>query len=79
MPDFQFPVGARNSSLLNSGQTGSGAHPASYTMGTVGPFPRGKVGGGRGVKQPGHEVDHSPPSSTEIKNGEAIPTLPHMP
>jgi len=39
-------------------QTGPEAHPASYTMGT-GSFP--------GVKQPGHGIDHSPPSSAEVK------------
>jgi len=38
-------------------QTGPGAHPASYTMGT-GSFPR--------VKQPGHGIDHPPPSSTKV-------------
>jgi hypothetical protein len=42
-------------------QTGSGAHPASCTMGTGGPFPGGKV-------QPGHDTDHSPPSSAEVMN-----------
>jgi hypothetical protein len=42
-------------------QTGSGAHPASYTVGTRGPFPGGKV-------RPGRDADHSPPSSTEVKN-----------
>jgi len=39
-------------------QTGPGAHPASYTMGT-GPFP--------GVKQSGCGTDHSCPSSAEVK------------
>jgi len=39
-------------------QTGSEAHPASYTMGT-GSFP--------GVKQPGRGVDHPLPSSAEVK------------
>ena len=39
-------------------QTGSGAHPASYTMGT-GSFP--------GVKRPGRGVNHPPPSSAEVK------------
>jgi hypothetical protein len=39
-------------------QTYPGAHPASYTMGT-GSFP--------GVKRPGTGVDHSPPSSAEVK------------
>jgi len=38
--------------------TGSGAHPASCTMGT-GPFP--------GVKRPGRGVDHPPPTSAEVK------------
>jgi hypothetical protein len=30
-------------------QTSSGAHPASYPMGTVGPFPRGKAQSGPGT------------------------------
>jgi hypothetical protein len=30
------------------------------------------------VERPGCEADHSPPSSVEIKNGEALPPLPHM-
>ena len=45
--DFPHPV-----------QTGSGAHPASYVMGT-GSFP--------GVKRPGRGVDHPPTSSAEVK------------
>jgi len=36
----------------------SGAHPASYAMGT-GSFP--------GVKRPGHGIDHLPPSSAKVK------------
>jgi len=39
-------------------QTGPGAHPASYTMGTES-FP--------GVKRPGRGVDHPPPSNAEVK------------
>jgi hypothetical protein len=31
-----------------------------------------------GVRQPGSEADHSPPSSTEAKNGGAIHPLPCM-
>jgi hypothetical protein len=31
-----------------------------------------------GVKRLGREADHSPPSSAEVKNDGAIPTLPHM-
>jgi hypothetical protein len=42
-------------------QTGSGAHPASCTMGTGDPFPGGKA-------RPGRDADHSPPSSAEVKN-----------
>jgi hypothetical protein len=30
------------------------------------------------VKRPEREADHSPPSSAEVKNGGAIPPLPHM-
>jgi hypothetical protein len=41
-------------------QTGSGAHWASYTMGTGGSFPGGKA-------RPGRDADHSPPSSAEVK------------
>jgi hypothetical protein len=37
----------------------TGVHPTSYTMGTGGSFP--------GVKQPGREADHSPPTSAEVK------------
>jgi len=45
--DFSAPV-----------QTGSEAHPASYTMGTRS-FP--------GVKWPGRGIDHLPPSSAEVE------------
>jgi hypothetical protein len=38
-------------------QTGSGANPASYSMGTE-----------RGKARPGRDADHSPPSSAEVKN-----------
>jgi hypothetical protein len=41
----RFPASARDFSLLHSVQTGSGAHPASYTMGTRGCFPGGKAAG----------------------------------
>jgi hypothetical protein len=30
------------------------------------------------VKWQGHEADHSPPYSAEVKNGRAIPPLPHV-
>jgi hypothetical protein len=42
-------------------QTGSGAHPVSCTMGTVGPFPEAKA-------RPGRDADHSPLPSSEVEN-----------
>jgi len=48
-------VGVRFSALV---QTGPGAHPACYTIGTKS-FP--------GIKRPGRGVDHPPPSSAEVK------------
>jgi hypothetical protein len=42
-----IPDKPRCFSLLHSVQTSSGAHPASYTMGTGGPFPG--WGGGKAV------------------------------
>jgi len=51
----RIPVVARFSPRV---QTGPGAHPTSYTMGT-GSFPR--------VKRPGRGVDHPTPLSTEVK------------
>jgi hypothetical protein len=68
---FRFLAGARLY-LLHSIQTGSGAHPASYPMGTGGDF----LGGVKAVRV--FETEHSPPSSVEVKNGGAIPLLPHM-
>jgi hypothetical protein len=53
----RFPAGGGNFSLLNRVQNGSGAHPASYPMGTRSSF--------LGVKRPGREADNSPPSSAE--------------
>ena len=50
------PDGAKFSAPV---QTGPGAHPASYTMGTVSVS--------RGVKRPGRGVNHPPPSSTGVK------------
>jgi hypothetical protein len=41
----RFPVGAGNFSLHHRLQNGSGAHPASYPMGTRGSFPGGKAAG----------------------------------
>jgi len=51
----QIPVEVR---FLAPVQTGSEAHPASYTMGT---------GSFLGVKRPGRGIDHPPLSSAEVK------------
>jgi hypothetical protein len=67
---IRFPARARGIYLLHSGQTGSGAHPI-LSNGYRRALPLG-------VKWPGREADHSPPSSTEVKNGGAIPPLPHV-
>jgi hypothetical protein len=54
-------------------QTGSGAHPVSYPMGTGGSFPGGKA-------RPRRDADHSPPSSAEVKNEYELYLLsPHVP
>jgi hypothetical protein len=52
-------------SLLHSVQTGSGTHPASYLMGA-------------GATRQEREADNSPHSSSEVKNGGAIPPIPHV-
>ena len=54
-------MGARFSAPV---QTGPGAYPASYTMGT-GTFP--------GVKRPGRDVDHPPTSSAEVEGRVELP------
>jgi hypothetical protein len=41
----RFPSGTGNFSLHHQVQNGSGAHPASYPMGTGGSFPDGKAAG----------------------------------
>jgi hypothetical protein len=41
----RFPAGVRDISLRHSVQTGSGAHPASYPMGTGVSFSEGKAAG----------------------------------
>jgi hypothetical protein len=55
----RLPAAAGNFSLHHRVQNCTGTHPASYPMGTRGSFP--------GVKPPGREADHSPPSSAEVK------------
>jgi hypothetical protein len=47
-----------------------GAHPASYPVGIRGSFP--------GCKAAGDEADHSPPSSTEVKNAWSYTSIPSV-
>jgi hypothetical protein len=64
----RFPAGAGNFSLHHRVQNGSGAHPASYTMGTAALSPE--------VKRPEREVDHSPPSSAVVNNAWSYTSTP---
>jgi hypothetical protein len=56
----RLPAGGKDLSYSLFVQTGSGAHSASCTMGTGGPFPSAKA-------RPGRDADHSPPSSAEVE------------
>jgi hypothetical protein len=58
-----------NGNFLHVVQTGCGAHPASYPMGTGTLSP--------GAKRQGREADHSSPASAEIKKRGSIHPLPH--
>jgi hypothetical protein len=55
--EVRSPTGAEDFSSSPCVQTGSGAHPASYPMGTE-----------RDKARPGRDADHSPPSSAKVKN-----------
>jgi hypothetical protein len=55
------PVETKDFSSNLCVQTGSEAHPASCTMGTVCRFSGGKA-------RPGRDADHSPPSNAEVVN-----------
>jgi hypothetical protein len=57
-----------NFSLHHWVKTGSGAHTASYPMGTR-PL-------SLGAKRHGRETDHSPPSSAEVKNAWSYTSTP---
>jgi hypothetical protein len=65
----RLPGGARDFSLLLSVQTASGAHPASYPMGTGGSIP--------GVKWPGPEPDHYLRPVPRLRVHETIPPPSH--
>jgi hypothetical protein len=52
---IQNPVSISHAAIVH---TGFGVHPTSYPTGT---------GDFLGVKRQGHEADHSPPTSAEVK------------
>jgi hypothetical protein len=55
----------QDSSFLHYAQAVSGAHQATYPIGT-------------GIKAQEREADHLPPSNAKVKKDGAIPPLPHM-
>jgi hypothetical protein len=60
--------GAKLKKKAHRVQNGSGSHAASYPIGTRGSFP--------GVRRPGREADHSPPSSAGVNNAWSYTTIP---
>jgi hypothetical protein len=57
--EIRSPSGAKDFSSILCVQTGSEAHPASCTMGSVGPFPGAKRGGGVKLTTNPHVVPRS--------------------
>jgi hypothetical protein len=66
--EVRVPAVAGNFSLHHRVQNGSEALPSSYPMGT------GALS--LGVKRPGREANHSPPSSAEVKNAWSCTSTP---
>jgi len=64
----RFPAGAGDFSLRHRVQTGSGSHLASYPTGINDSF--------SGLKRPGREADHSPPTCAEAKNTSIYKSTP---
>jgi hypothetical protein len=64
----RFPAGGGNFSLHHRVQNGSVVHSASYPV-----VPEALS---LGVKRPGHEADHSPPSGAEVKNSRSYISTP---
>jgi hypothetical protein len=59
--EFRSPAEIKDLSCSLCVQTGSGAHPASCTMGIGVHLPGDKA-------RPGRDANHSPPSSAEVEN-----------
>jgi hypothetical protein len=58
----------QESFLYSTAAVGPTQHPIKLVAGALSP----------GVKRPGRESDHSPPSSANVKNGGAILPSPYM-
>jgi hypothetical protein len=63
-----IPSRDKGFSLLHNVQTGSGTHPAYYTMNNMSLSLR--------VNRHGREADDSLPTYAEVKNGGALPSPP---
>jgi hypothetical protein len=68
MIGFRAPAGFGKFFLHHSVQNGSGANPASYSVGTRGLS--------LGVKRPEREDDNWPPSSAVVKNEWRYTSIP---
>jgi hypothetical protein len=66
--EFRSPAEAKGFSSSLCVQTGSGAHPASCTMGTGGPFPWAKTRPERDADHPPHLVPRSRMSRSYISS-----------
>jgi hypothetical protein len=67
----RFSAGAKDFSSSPCVQTGSGAHQASCTMGTGGPFPGGKA-------RPRRDADHSPPLGPRSRMSRSYTSCPPL-
>jgi hypothetical protein len=70
--EVRSPTEANDFSSNLCVQTGSGAHPASCTMGTEVPFPGGKA-------RPGRDADHSPHLVTGLRMSRSVTLSPQAP
>jgi len=62
-PGFYFQLGQGLLFLRHRVHTGSSSHEGHSTS-----YPMGTEAVCQVVKQPGHESDHTPPSTAEVKN-----------
>jgi hypothetical protein len=69
--EIRSPTGAEDFSSSPYVQTGSGAHPASYPMGTGGSFPGGKA-------RPGRDADRSPHLVPRLSMSRSCTSSPPM-